>query len=217
MNLLVDVQHQLGAFKIDVKFESNGRLTALFGPSGSGKTSIINMIAGLTKPTSGEIIVDGVTLYDSKQRINVPAHKRRIGYVFQDARLFPHLSVQHNLNYGRWFAPRDVQISSEHLINLLGLGALLSRMPAKLSGGEKQRVAIARALYSNPKILLMDEPLASLDQQRKDEIFPYIVKLRDEMNIPIIYVSHSENEIRSLASDIVMVENGFALAKNNLR
>ena len=119
MSLLVDVKHQLGALRIDVKFENNGRLTALFGPSGSGKTSIINMIAGLTKPTSGEIIVDGVTLYDSKQRINVPAHKRRIGYVFQDARLFPHFSVQKNLDYGRWFAPRDAQISSDQLIGLL--------------------------------------------------------------------------------------------------
>ena len=212
MSLLVDVQHQLGALKIDATFESNGRLTALFGPSGSGKTSIINMIAGLTKPSRGKIIVDGVSLFDSERRINVPAHKRRIGYVFQEARLFPHFSVQKNLDYGRWFAPRDAQISSDQLISLLGLGALLGRMPAKLSGGEKQRVAMARALFANPKILLMDEPLASLDQQRKNEIFPYIAKLRDELKIPIVYVSHSESEIRLLTSDIVMIENGRALA-----
>ena len=208
MSLLVEVERQLGAFHIAAKFESAGRLTALVGASGAGKTSIVNMIAGLSKPDRGQIIVDDNVLFDSTKSINIPAHKRRIGYVFQEALLFPHLNVQQNLNYGRWFAPHEKELPKEKLIALLGLQDLLLRMPAKLSGGEKQRVAIGRALFANPKILLMDEPLANLDLRRKAEILPYVESLRDKLNIPIVYVSHSDDEVSRLASQIVVIDNG---------
>ena len=208
MKLLVDVQQQLGDFRIDAQFESVGGLNALCGPSGAGKTSIINMIAGLSKPTGGRVAIDGEAVFDATQNINVPAHRRRIGYVFQDSRLFPHLTVKQNLKFGRWFAPDDSTLDPGHVIALLGLEKLLGRMPEKLSGGEKQRVAIGRALFSNPKLLLMDEPLASLDQLRKAEIIPYIETLRDAFKIPIVYVSHSLEETQRLASQIVRIENG---------
>lgn len=208
MKLLVDVQQQLGDFRIDAQFESVGGLNALCGPSGAGKTSIINMIAGLSKPTGGRVAIDGAAVFDATQNINVPAHRRRIGYVFQDSRLFPHLTVKQNLKFGRWFAPNESTLDPGHVIALLGLEKLLGRMPEKLSGGEKQRVAIGRALFSNPKLLLMDEPLASLDQLRKAEIIPYIETLRDAFKIPIVYVSHSLEETQRLASQIVRIENG---------
>ena len=208
MKLLVDVQQQLGDFRIDAQFESVGGLNALCGPSGAGKTSIINMIAGLSKPTGGRVAIDGAAVFDATQNINVPAHRRRIGYVFQDSRLFPHLTVKQNLKFGRWFAPNESTLDPGHVIALLGLEKLLGRMPEKLSGGEKQRVAIGRALFSSPKLLLMDEPLASLDQLRKAEIIPYIETLRDAFKIPIVYVSHSLEETQRLASQIVRIENG---------
>ena len=208
MKLLVDVQQQLGDFRIDAQFESVGGLNALCGPSGAGKTSIINMIAGLSKPTGGRVAIDGAAVFDATRKINVPAHRRRIGYVFQDSRLFPHLTVKQNLKFGRWFAPNESTLDPGHVIALLGLEKLLGRMPEKLSGGEKQRVAIGRALFSNPKLLLMDEPLASLDQLRKAEIIPYIETLRDAFKIPIVYVSHSLEETQRLASQIVRIENG---------
>ena len=212
MKLLVDVQQQLGDFRIDAQFESVGGLNALCGPSGAGKTSIINMIAGLSKPTGGRVAIDGAAVFDATQNINVPAHRRRIGYVFQDSRLFPHLTVKQNLKFGRWFAPNESTLDPGHVIALLGLEKLLGRMPEKLSGGEKQRVAIGRALFSNPKLLLMDEPLASLDQLRKAEIIPYIETLRDAFKIPIVYVSHSLEETQRLASQIVRIENGRVLS-----
>ena len=173
MSVLVDISHQLGDFAIDARFESAGRLTALFGPSGSGKTTLINLIAGLIRPTKGRIAVDGRVLVDTDAGIFVPKHKRRIGMVFQDARLFPHLSVAGNLRYGRWFTPPAERYADmDAVVELLGIGPLLDRRPAKLSGGEKQRVAIGRALLASPKLLLMDEPLASLDDARKAEILP---------------------------------------------
>ena len=211
MTLVVDVQQRLGDFHIDAKFESAGGLTVLFGPSGAGKTSIINMIAGLSKPTCGSIALDHAALFGSQQKIDVPAHQRRIGYVFQDSRLFPHLTVKQNLNFGRWFSGHETELDHDRIIALLGIGDLLNRMPSKLSGGEKQRVAIGRALFSNPKLLLMDEPLASLDQSRKIEIISYIEALRDVFKIPIVYVSHSEEETKRLASQIVSIENGRVL------
>ena len=213
MSVLVDISHRLGEFGIDARFESAGRLTALFGPSGSGKTTLINLIAGLIRPDKGRIAVEGRVLVDTEAGLFVPRHKRRIGMVFQDARLFPHLSVASNLRYGRWFTPaaeRYADINS--VVELLGIGHLLDRRPAKLSGGEKQRVAIGRALLASPKLLLMDEPLASLDEARKAEILPYIERLRDETKIPIVYVSHSVAEVARLASDVVVLAQGKVVA-----
>ena len=215
MNLLVDVKQQLGDFQIEAKFESAGGLTVLFGPSGAGKTSIVNMIAGLSRPASGLIKLDDVVLFNTEQKIDVPAHQRRIGYVFQDSRLFPHLNVKQNLNYGRWFSRHETALDHDRIIALLGIKELLGRMPSKLSGGEKQRVAIGRALFSNPELLLMDEPLASLDQSRKVEIIAYIEALRDVFKIPIVYVSHSEEETKRLASQIVTIGNGRVLNIEN--
>jgi molybdate transport system ATP-binding protein len=209
MTIDVDISRNLGGFQVATKFVSNGRLVAIFGPSGSGKTSIINMIAGLIAPDTGHIAIDGKRLVDIGRGVNVPSHKRRIGYVFQEARLFPHLTVRQNLNFGKWFSlPKGGAIELGRLVELLGVGDILDRMPSRLSGGEKQRVAIGRALFSNPKLLLMDEPLASLDQARKAEIIPYIERIRDETDVPIIYVSHSVAEVARLASDIVVIANG---------
>ncbi|MBZ9741748.1 MULTISPECIES: molybdenum ABC transporter ATP-binding protein [unclassified Mesorhizobium] len=213
MSVLVDISHRLDDFAIDARFESAGRLTALFGPSGSGKTTLINMIAGLIRPEKGRIEVDGRVLVDTGAGIFVPRHKRRIGMVFQDARLFPHMSVMSNLRYGRWFTPAAERYADvDAVVELLGIGLLLGRRPAKLSGGEKQRVAIGRALLASPRLLLMDEPLASLDEARKAEILPYIERLRDETKIPIVYVSHSVAEVARLASDVVMLARGKVTA-----
>lgn len=207
--LLVDIHHRLGAFDLEASFESAGRLTALFGPSGSGKTSIINAIAGLIRPDSGRIAVDGRTLVDTASRSFVPVHRRRVGFVFQDARLFPHLNVRSNLLYGRWFTQQSERYAEfGRVVEMLGIGHLLARRPALLSGGEKQRVAIGRALLASPRLLLMDEPLASLDDSRKSEIMPYLERLRDETKIPIVYVSHSIAEVARLATDIVVMANG---------
>lgn len=213
MSVIVDISHRLGDFAIEARFESAGRLTALFGPSGSGKTTLINMIAGLIRPDKGRIEVDGRVLVDTGAGIFVPKHKRRIGMVFQDARLFPHMSVASNLRYGRWFTPaKERYADMDGVVDLLGIGPLLGRRPAKLSGGEKQRVAIGRALLASPGLLLMDEPLASLDEGRKAEILPYIERLRDETKIPIVYVSHSVAEVARLASDVVMLAQGKVVA-----
>ncbi|WP_315924506.1 molybdenum ABC transporter ATP-binding protein [Mesorhizobium sp. SP-1A] len=209
----VAVSHRQGAFTLDARFESAGRLTALFGPSGSGKTSLINMVAGLTRPDEGRIAVDGRVLVDTHRGIFVPKYRRRIGMVFQDARLFPHMSVAHNLRYGRWFTPpaeRYAEMGS--VVDLLGISHLLDRKPSRLSGGEKQRVAIGRALLASPKLLLMDEPLASLDEARKAEIIPYIERLRDETRIPILYVSHSLAEVARLASEVAVLSAGRVTA-----
>jgi molybdate transport system ATP-binding protein len=213
MTVTVDINHRLGDFEVDVRFESAGRLTALFGPSGSGKTTLINLIAGLVRPAKGRIAVDGRVLVDTQADLFVPTHRRRIGMVFQDARLFPHMSVASNLRYGRWFTPQAERYARmDAVVDLLGIGHLLDRRPAKLSGGEKQRVAIGRALLASPRLLLMDEPLASLDEARKAEILPYIERLRDETKIPIVYVSHSVAEVARLASDVVVLAHGKVAA-----
>ena len=214
MSLNVRLKHQLGDVLIDVDFQTSSRLTAIFGKSGSGKTSVINMIAGLVKPAKGLIVVDDRVLFDSNSGVNIPIHQRRIGYVFQDGLLFPHLNVEQNLNFGVRFNRHAKQaLNANDIISLLGLQALLKRKPINLSGGEKQRVAIGRALMSNPSLLLMDEPMASLDEARKSEILPYIEKLRDVMNIPIIYVSHAKDEVMRLASDVIHIENGKVVAQ----
>ncbi|MEP9387645.1 molybdenum ABC transporter ATP-binding protein [Mesorhizobium sp. KR9-304] len=213
MSLRVDVRRRLGAFSLDATFETGGRLTALFGPSGSGKTSLVNLIGGLLRPDEGRIVADGRVLVDTASRKYVPKHKRRIGYVFQDARLFPHMTVGQNLHYGRFFTPASERYGDiDGVVDLLGIGHLLDRKPGLLSGGEKQRVAIGRALLASPRLILMDEPLASLDDRRKAEIMPYIERLRDETKIPIVYVSHSVAEVARLATDMVVLDQGKVAA-----
>ena len=213
MTIEVDVTHRLGAFTLDVRFVSEGRLTAFFGQSGSGKTSLVNVIGGLIRPNRGRVVIDGTTLFDTASGIFVPTWRRRIGYVFQEGRLFPHLTVRQNLTFGRWFRPpQERAVPLEKVLDLLGIGHLLQRRPGALSGGEKQRVAIGRALLSSPRLLLMDEPLAALDEARKAEILPYIEKLRDEADIPIVYVSHSLAEVSRLANSIVVLRGGRVIA-----
>jgi molybdate transport system ATP-binding protein len=216
--LEVDIEHRLGAFELDIHFRSGRGLTALFGRSGAGKTSIIDAIAGLIRPERGRIVVDGSVLIDTERGIRVPAHRRRVGYVFQEDRLFPHLTVRQNLLFGRWFAIGSTPATRlDDVVHLLGIGALLGRRPARLSGGEKQRVAIGRALLASPRLLLMDEPLASLDAARKDEILPYIERLRDQAGVPIVYVSHVVAEVARLASTIVLISDGRVRAVGPLR
>lgn len=211
--LRVEVSKQLGQFSVEVAFASEGRVTGLFGPSGSGKTSLVSMIAGLMTPDRGVISVDGEALDDTTRRFHVPVHRRRIGYVFQDARLFPHLDVRRNLDYGRWMnrLTRDVA-QEKRLSEMLNIGHLLDRRPGQLSGGERQRVALGRALLAQPRLLLLDEPLGSLDEDRKAEILPYLMRLRDEAGVPMVYVSHDPDELRQLASHIVMLKRGRVAA-----
>jgi molybdate transport system ATP-binding protein len=207
--LRVDVSKQLGDFKLEAAFESEGRVTGLFGSSGAGKTSLINMIAGLLRPDRGNIVIDDEVLDDTASRVHVPAHRRRIGYVFQDIRLFPHLDVRENLDYGRRMnGLTEDSLRRKRVTELLDIGALLDRRPGKLSGGERQRVALGRALLAQPRLLLLDEPLGSLDEERKEEILPYLVRLRDEAGIPMVYVSHDAAELRQLATQIVMLKRG---------
>jgi molybdate transport system ATP-binding protein len=200
--LRVDVTKQLGEFTLQASFTSEGRVTGLFGASGAGKTSLINMIAGLLRPDRGSIIIDGETLDDTAARVHIPAHRRRIGYVFQDARLFPHLDVRQNLDYGRRMNRlADDPAQRARVTDLLDIGRLLDR-----------RVALGRALLSKPRLLLLDEPLGSLDEGRKVEILPYLVRLRDEANVPMVYVSHDAAEMRQLATQIVMLRHGQVTA-----
>lgn len=211
--LEVDIRHRLGGFELDARFATGGGLAALFGRSGAGKTSIVNAIAGLIRPDRGRIAIDGTTLLDTERRVFIPPHRRRVGYVFQEGRLFPHLNVRHNLMFGQWFAPRRTagpaaSAGFDDVVALLGLERLLARRPGRLSGGEKQRVAIGRALLAQPRLLLMDEPLAALDMARRDEILPYLERLRDHGRVPIIYVSHAAGEVARLATTIVLIADG---------
>ncbi|WP_431320811.1 molybdenum ABC transporter ATP-binding protein [Rhizobium sp. YTU87027] len=209
MTLVVKAKQLLGTFSLDASFTSERGITALFGRSGSGKTSMIRIIAGLARPDNGQVILDGDVMTDTDRRIFVPKHRRRFGYVFQEARLFPHLSVRHNLSYGQWFGKIAGPAESlDRIVALLGIESLLERRPERLSGGEKQRVAIGRALLSTPRLLLMDEPLAALDDARKAEVMPYLERLRDEMDIPIVYVSHSIAEVARLANQVVVMRDG---------
>jgi molybdate transport system ATP-binding protein len=211
--LRVDVTKQLGEFSLQVAFTSDGRVTGLFGASGAGKTSLINMIAGLLRPDRGTIAIDSETLDDTAAHIHVPAWRRRIGYVFQDARLFPHLDIRHNLDYGRRMnGLADDPAQHTRVTDLLDIGALLDRRPGQLSGGERQRVALGRALLARPRLLLLDEPLGSLDEERKVEILPYLVRLRDEAGIPMVYVSHDADEMRQLATQVVILKRGRVTA-----
>ncbi|WP_438276065.1 molybdenum ABC transporter ATP-binding protein [Nitrobacter sp.] len=207
--LHVEVSKQLGDFSVEVAFTSEGRVTGLFGASGAGKTSLVSMIAGLQKPDRGVISVDGEALDDTTKSLHIAAHQRRIGYVFQDARLFPHLDVRRNLDYGRRMNRLTRDPAQETRLNdMLNIAHLLDRRPGQLSGGERQRVALGRALLSRPRLLLLDEPLGSLDEDRKAEILPYLIRLRDEAGVPMVYVSHDPDELRQLASQVVMLKRG---------
>jgi molybdate transport system ATP-binding protein len=215
--LTVDVEKRLGDFRLAAKFEIAGGATALFGPSGAGKSTVANLIAGLIRPDAGRIALGETVLFDAKARVDVPPHRRRLGYVFQEGRLFPHLTVRRNLAYGRFMnaLPRD-DAEMAHVIELLDIAALLDRRPGRLSGGERQRVAIGRALLARPQLLLLDEPLASLDAARKREILPYLVRLRDEAGVPMLYVSHNAAELKRIATAVVRLEAGRVTAQGGL-
>ncbi len=216
--LRVDITKQLGEFSLQASFESEGRVTGLFGASGAGKTSLVNMIAGLLRPDRGTITIDGETLDDVAAGVHIPAYRRRIGYVFQDARLFPHLDVTQNLDYGRRMNRLDDDPAQrKRVTDLLDIGHLLDRRPGKLSGGERQRVALGRALLSKPRLLLLDEPLGALDEGRRAEILPYLVRLRDEARIPMVYVSHDAAEMRQLATQIVLLQGGRVTALGGVK
>ena len=201
-------------FHLDVDLQLPGRgVTALYGHSGSGKTTCLRCIAGLEKADQGFIQVNDEVWQDSERKIFVAPHKRALGYVFQEASLFTHLSVLANLEFGLKRIPKPQRrVDMAHATELLGIGHLLDRHPQHLSGGERQRVGIARALLTSPKLLLMDEPLAALDAQRKGEILPYLQRLHDELDIPVLYVSHSQDEVARLADHLVLLSNGKALA-----
>ncbi|UWR03547.1 molybdenum ABC transporter ATP-binding protein [Ruegeria conchae] len=209
MSLSVRMQHNLPGIALDLDFEAPLGVTVLFGRSGSGKTTVVNAVAGLLRPQSGRVAVGDWVLFDTDCGVWLPPHRRRLGYIFQEGRLFPHLTVRQNLNYGRWFAPRGVQRENpDRVIEMLGIGHLLDRRPAMLSGGEKQRVAIGRALLASPRLILADEPLAALDDARKAEILPYFERLRDEVSVPILYVTHSAAEVARLATSVVALQDG---------
>lgn len=208
----VTMQHRLSGFVLDVSFRASSGVTALFGHSGAGKTTVVQAIAGLLRPDAGTISVDGSVLLDTARGICRPPNRRRIGYVFQDGRLFPHLDVRRNLLYGAGGGSGEFR---DRIIAMLGLEALLDRRPSRLSGGEKQRVAIGRALLSDPRLLLLDEPLAALDDARKEEIFPYLERLRDDVGLPIVLVSHSVAEVARLATTVVILEQGRTVASGS--
>ena len=206
MSFDVSVRRRVGERTIAVTIPPGAGLTALFGPSGAGKTSILNMIAGLARPDEGHVRVAGETLFDAAAGIDVAPHRRRAGYVFQEARLFPHRRVRANLLYGHDLAaPADRWMGLDEAVAFLGLGALLDRWPRTLSGGEARRVAIGRALLSGPRFLLMDEPLSSLDAPRRDEIMTVIERIRDELKLPILYVTHDGGEVSRLATQVVKI------------
>ncbi|MDN3644737.1 ATP-binding cassette domain-containing protein [Pontixanthobacter aestiaquae] len=206
MSFDIAVRKSLGDCSINVAFQSEAPLVAIIGQSGVGKTTLLNCIAGLLKPDTGRIAVEGTTLFDSKQQIDLPPNQRNCGYVFQDSRLFPHKTVKENLLYGMGRSDGSIALSLGNAVSLLDIGSLLERKPGSLSGGETRRVAIGRALLSNPKFLLLDEPLASLDNARADRIIETIERLRDELAIPMLYVSHDTNEVARLTDTVVTLD-----------
>jgi molybdate transport system ATP-binding protein len=208
VTLTVAITHAFPGFALDVAFEAPAGVTALFGRSGVGKTTIVNAVAGLLAPERGRIAIDGHVVFDRAAGVFVPPHRRRVGYVFQSGRLFPHLSVRANLTYGRWFGRSGGPAEVSRVVDLLGLAPLLERRPGHLSGGEAQRVAIGRALLSSPRVLLMDEPLSSLDEPRRAEILPFLERLAGETGIPILYVSHVMAEVARLATTVVILQDG---------
>ena len=211
----IEAKLQRKHFNFDVSLQIDKRVTAIFGPSGSGKSTLLSLIAGITQPNSGRIFIDDECVFDSQLGINKPIHQRRVGLVFQDGRLFPHMSVEQNLNYA--FKLNSLQkqlIQPAEIMQLLALESLKKQQPHQLSGGEKQRVALGRALLSSPKLLMLDEPLASLDEKLKQQILPYLKLVADNINIPMLYVSHSMDEILQLTNDIIYIENGAVVSTN---
>ncbi|MDE2184307.1 MAG: molybdenum ABC transporter ATP-binding protein [Alphaproteobacteria bacterium] len=217
MSLEVRINHRLGGFALAAEFSTGGRVTALFGPSGAGKSSIVRAVAGLLRPDEGRIAVDGAVLVDTAAHLFVRAEQRRVAVVFQDARLFPHMSVQQNLLFGwrRSSAKADASTIAR-VVDLLALGGLLHRSPRRLSGGEKSRVALGRALLSSPAMLLLDEPLAALDAARRNEILPYLETLARQTQLPMLYVSHSVEEVARLADSVVVIDNGRIRAQGSV-
>jgi molybdate transport system ATP-binding protein len=208
----IAAEHVQGDFTILADIRATGRVLALCGPSGAGKTTLLDIVAGLRRPHRGRVAIDDAVLFDSARGVDVPARLRRIGYVFQEPRLFPHLNVARNLTYGARFAGQGPGVVTfADVVALLGLDSLLRRGPDNLSGGEKQRVAIGRALLRNPRILLMDEPLAAIDDPRRRDILQLIETLRDAFAVPIVFVSHRASEVERLASDIAELEHGRVL------
>jgi molybdate transport system ATP-binding protein len=210
--LSVALRHRYAGFALDLAFEAPPGVTALYGRSGSGKTSVVNAVAGLLRPQEGRITLGATVLCDTQTGLFLPPHRRHIGYVFQDARLFPHLTVRQNLLYGRFFAPKGTGPDLPSIADLLGLGPLLNRRPGALSGGEKSRVALGRAILSHPRMLVLDEPLAALDEARKAEILPYLERMRDGLGLPLLYVSHAAAEVARLATTVVLVDAGRVTA-----
>lgn len=216
--LEVRLNHRQGDFRLNAEFQAEANsITGLFGKSGTGKTTLINILAGLIKPDGGHISIGDEVLFDSAKGIDYPPEKRRIGYIFQDSRLFPHMNVRANLTYGMTdsHAPNG-HMNFDQVVDLLGIASLLERRPKFLSGGEKQRVAIGRALLSNPRLLLMDEPLASIDVQRRSEILPFIEQLRDQVGMTVIYVSHAIEEVIRLADKMVLLSGGEIAASGSV-
>ncbi len=211
----IEAKLQRKHFNLDVSLQIDTRVTAIFGPSGSGKSTLLSMIAGITQPDSGIITIDGECVFDSKLDINKPINQRRVGLVFQDGRLFPHMTVEQNLSYA--FKLNDHQkqlIQPAEIMHLLALEPLKKQQPHQLSGGEKQRVALGRALLCSPKLLMLDEPLASLDEKLKQQILPYLKLVAENIQIPMLYVSHSKDEITQLTSDIIYLQNGQVVTAN---
>jgi molybdate transport system ATP-binding protein len=214
----VSLRHGFGAFSLDASFRiERPGITALFGPSGAGKTTLVNAIAGILRPREGRIVSDGRVLLDTGKGVFVPPRARRMGYVFQDTRLFPHMSVENNLRFG--WRRAEAKASPEEfsrVLDMLGLEPLLARRPAGLSGGEKSRVALGRALLASPQFLLLDEPLAALDEARKSDILPYLERLRDAAKLPMFYVTHSLDEVTRLAGDLILLKEGRVRAQGNV-
>ena len=208
---MIEVQAKLMRkdFELDVDFKLSRKVTAIFGPSGSGKSTLLSVIAGIIQPDSGRILIDGECIFDSQVRINKPIHQRKIGLVFQDSRLFPHLNVKENLSYSLRFNPQlKMQFQFNKIVELFEIGHLLEQRPHQLSGGEKQRVALGRALLSAPRLLLLDEPLSSLDERLKSQILPFFKLIVDETNIPMIYISHSYEEILQITENLIGIQSG---------
>jgi molybdate transport system ATP-binding protein len=204
----VSIRHTLSRLEIDTTFDTGPGLTAIIGPSGSGKTTVLNAIAGFVRPEYGTISIGDDVIVDTERNIWVPPHLRRIGYVFQEARLFPHLSVRHNLRFPTWFRRANGSDIFPDIVAMLDLRPLLDRGVTRLSGGEKQRVALGRALLSRPRLLLLDEPLASVDVARRRDVLPYLDRLRTDWNVPMIYVTHTYSEIERRAERIISLEEG---------
>lgn len=210
--LELDVQWRRGEFSLQAVVKTEGPVTGLCGPSGAGKSTLLALVAGLQKPDTGRIVLDGTVLVDTGQKIFLPPEQRHVGLVFQDAQLFPHLSVEGNLLYGfRRLQPAERHFSLQEIAGLLEIEHLLQRRPRLLSGGEKQRVALGRALLYSPRLLLLDEPLSSLDAARKQQILPFLLRIRDELKTPMLYVSHAPEEVAYLTDQVWQISEGHCL------